>query len=119
MDCGESDQKGGRQSTDLTWLGRSVSTTKVIPTGPEHPGFPSRFSYRSNAARHGVLAGDDSGDFRILRNRGICYPKMDVACPKLKHLLNIQVLDIVPRLDQIASLRLESHLWIVESISKF
>lgn len=32
MDCGESDQKGGRQSTDLTWLGRSVSTTKVIPT---------------------------------------------------------------------------------------
>lgn len=86
-DCGESDQMDGATEY-LGSLGRSVSTHKCeIPTAQNIRGSLVVFP-RSNAARHGVLAGDDSGDFRILRNRGICFPKADVACPKSKHLLN-------------------------------
>lgn len=104
----------GRQSTWAFWAcwADRVSTYKCeIPTAQNIRGSLVVF-LRSNAARHGVLVGDDSGDFRILRNRGVCYPKADVACPKLKHVLNNKVLAIVCFLGQIVFLRLGIHLWI-------
>lgn len=81
-----------RRPRDVSWSGQiGVHLGLGNPHGPEHPGCPSLFSLWSNAARHGVLAGDDSGDFRILRNRGISFPKADAARPKLKRLLNNQI----------------------------